>query len=47
MPEIVINGQLADGRYAIQKYKAYAIRFWDLEELNKNLLIPTMKIRIK
>lgn len=47
VPEIVINGQLADGRYAIQKYKAYAIRFWDLEELNKNLLIPTMKIRIK
>lgn len=47
VPEIVINGQLADGRYAIQKYKAYAIRFWDLEEVNKNLLIPMMKIRIK
>lgn len=46
VPEIVINGQLADGRYAIQKYKAYAIRFWDLEDVNKNFLIP-MGIRIK
>lgn len=46
VPEIVINGQLSDGRYAVQKYKAYAIRFWDLENVNKNLLIP-MGMRIK
>ena len=46
VPEIVINGQLQDGRYAIQKYKAYAIRFWDLEDVNRNLLIP-MGLRIR
>lgn len=46
VPEIVINGQLSDGRYAVQKYKAYAIRFWDLEDVNKNFLIP-MGMRIK
>ena len=40
VPEIVINGQIQPNKYAIQTYKAYAIRYWDLENLNRNYLIP-------
>ena len=46
VPEIVINGKIPTGEYAIQRFKAYAIRQWDLEDVNKNILLP-MGLKIK
>lgn len=43
VPHIIISGKLKDkngDKYATIKYNAYAIRHWDIEIINSELLIP-------
>lgn len=44
VPRIVINGSDSSkgnaGKPVIVTYNAYAIRHWDIEEVNRNLLVP-------
>lgn len=46
VPRIVINGKASsadksvDGKQVLVQYNAYAIRHWDIEEINRNLLGP-------
>ncbi len=40
VPRIVINGQDKAGQSVLLKYNAYAIRHWDIEEINTKLLVP-------
>lgn len=40
VPRIVINATDKDGKPVLLKYNAYAIRHWDIEDVNINLLAP-------
>lgn len=40
VPRIIVNGIGPDGQLLPIKYAAFAIRHWDLENVNANILIP-------
>lgn len=40
VPEAVVSGVLPDGRPAIQRYKAFAVRQSDFKDINRNILMP-------
>lgn len=41
VPNIVINGtDKTSGKQVLLKYNAYAIRHWDIEEVNQAILVP-------
>ncbi len=40
VPRIVVNAEDRDGKTIALKYNAYAIRHWDIEDLNRSLLAP-------
>lgn len=40
VPHIIISGKDSNGNYVSEKYNAYAIRHWDIENINAKLLIP-------
>lgn len=41
VPKIVITGKDAKGKDVVASYNAYAIRHWDLEEINNRYLKPS------
>lgn len=40
VPHIIISGKDASGKLVSMKFNAYAIRHWDIETINYQLLIP-------
>jgi hypothetical protein len=41
VPRIIITGEGPNGQLIPIKYNSYAIRHWDMEAINANLLIPS------
>lgn len=46
VPRIVIQGKDKQGKNVTASYNAYAIRHWDIEDVNNKILIPRYGIRI-